>query len=287
MQQHFRPEFVNRVDEFIVFQGLDSTQIRSIVALQARPSDRHQTNSKSSADSHYRSLQAWKGPSLLLDPMTASSDAAGHCWWLRVRPRVGLPLQMKRVPDVVWIVRKYLLLRPSPSTSGLQSECRRGLAFAFSLRLLHQGSRRTETRPLTPLPDSLLFVLNFQKCSRALPCDWSPPQHAQACTTEAPLLHLPAGPGPLGTGMIPSILGHLFRLRQQVQRVQERLADKDVSLFLTDEALQFLADRGFDPAFGARPVKRAVQRELESQLAKARALAVSQALVASLGERKL
>lgn len=34
VQQQFRPEFVNRVDEFIVFNGLDATQIRSIVALQ-------------------------------------------------------------------------------------------------------------------------------------------------------------------------------------------------------------------------------------------------------------
>ncbi len=36
VQQHFRPEFVNRVDEFIVFNGLDAGQIRSIVALQVR-----------------------------------------------------------------------------------------------------------------------------------------------------------------------------------------------------------------------------------------------------------
>lgn len=51
-------------------------------------------------------------------------------------------------------------------------------------------------------------------------------------------------------------------------KLGERLAPKGLSLALDDSALELLADRGFDPAFGARPVKRAIQRELESPLAK-------------------
>lgn len=56
----------------------------------------------------------------------------------------------------------------------------------------------------------------------------------------------------------------------QVGRVEERLAGRSIRLQLRPEAVDFLADRGFDPAFGARPVKRVVQRYLESGLAKVR-----------------
>lgn len=56
----------------------------------------------------------------------------------------------------------------------------------------------------------------------------------------------------------------------QVAKLGERLTPKGLSLALDDSALELLADRGFDPAFGARPVKRAIQRELESPLAKVR-----------------
>ena len=54
-----------------------------------------------------------------------------------------------------------------------------------------------------------------------------------------------------------------------MKKVEERLVDRDVKLQLLDSAIEFLAERGYDPVFGARPVKRAVQRELESALAKA------------------
>lgn len=54
----------------------------------------------------------------------------------------------------------------------------------------------------------------------------------------------------------------------QVGRVEERLVGRSIRLQLRPEAVDFLADRGFDPAFGARPVKRVVQRHLESGLAK-------------------
>jgi ATP-dependent Clp protease ATP-binding subunit ClpB len=55
----------------------------------------------------------------------------------------------------------------------------------------------------------------------------------------------------------------------QVDRLRERLSDRHISLKLSDNALDFLVDVGYDPVFGARPLKRAIQRELETQIAKA------------------
>jgi ATP-dependent Clp protease ATP-binding subunit ClpB len=54
----------------------------------------------------------------------------------------------------------------------------------------------------------------------------------------------------------------------QVNRLRERLSDRKMSLKLSDAALDFLAEVGYDPVFGARPLKRAIQRELETQIAK-------------------
>lgn len=54
----------------------------------------------------------------------------------------------------------------------------------------------------------------------------------------------------------------------QVQRLRDRLGDRKMSLRLSDVALDFLAEVGYDPVFGARPLKRAIQRELETQIAK-------------------
>ena len=55
----------------------------------------------------------------------------------------------------------------------------------------------------------------------------------------------------------------------QVERLRERLSDRKMSLRLSDAALDFLAEVGYDPVYGARPLKRAIQRELETQIAKA------------------
>ncbi|YAF96696.1 MAG: ATP-dependent chaperone ClpB [Nodularia sp. CChRGM 3473] len=55
----------------------------------------------------------------------------------------------------------------------------------------------------------------------------------------------------------------------QVERLRQRLGDRKMSLKLSDAALDFLAEVGYDPVFGARPLKRAIQRELETQIAKA------------------
>jgi ATP-dependent Clp protease ATP-binding subunit ClpB len=54
----------------------------------------------------------------------------------------------------------------------------------------------------------------------------------------------------------------------QVKRLESRLSDRKMSLKLSDAALDFLAEVGFDPVYGARPLKRAIQRELETAIAK-------------------
>ncbi|HZA90324.1 MAG TPA: AAA family ATPase, partial [Solirubrobacterales bacterium] len=52
-----------------------------------------------------------------------------------------------------------------------------------------------------------------------------------------------------------------------VSRVREQVAEHELQLDLSEEAKEFLADRGFDPAMGARPLRRAIQRYVEDPLA--------------------
>lgn len=54
----------------------------------------------------------------------------------------------------------------------------------------------------------------------------------------------------------------------QVQRVIQRLEEKKIKVVLTDDAKDHLATVGYDPTFGARPLKRLIQKELENELAK-------------------
>eukprot|EP01026_Neomeris_dumetosa_P053769 TRINITY_DN4809_c0_g2_i3.p1 TRINITY_DN4809_c0_g2~~TRINITY_DN4809_c0_g2_i3.p1 ORF type:complete len:756 (-),score=122.42 TRINITY_DN4809_c0_g2_i3:344-2611(-) len=54
----------------------------------------------------------------------------------------------------------------------------------------------------------------------------------------------------------------------QAHRVEQRLGEKKLKLHLTDDAIDYLANKGYDPVYGARPVKRLVQRELETGIAK-------------------
>jgi ATP-dependent Clp protease ATP-binding subunit ClpB len=54
----------------------------------------------------------------------------------------------------------------------------------------------------------------------------------------------------------------------QVQRLAQRLEEKKLGLELSTEALDWLAGVGYDPVYGARPLKRAIQRELETPIAK-------------------
>jgi len=53
----------------------------------------------------------------------------------------------------------------------------------------------------------------------------------------------------------------------QLARLRHLLADKRVTIELTPKARAFLADQGYDPAFGARPLKRAIQKYLQDPLA--------------------
>jgi ATP-dependent Clp protease ATP-binding subunit ClpB len=53
----------------------------------------------------------------------------------------------------------------------------------------------------------------------------------------------------------------------QLHGLRGRLAERGLTLELSDAAIDWLADRGHDPAFGARPLKRLIQRELQDQLA--------------------
>ena len=55
----------------------------------------------------------------------------------------------------------------------------------------------------------------------------------------------------------------------QVERLRQRLAERKLDLSLSDGAADWLANAGYDPVYGARPLKRAVQRELETPIAKA------------------
>ena len=54
----------------------------------------------------------------------------------------------------------------------------------------------------------------------------------------------------------------------QLERVSKRLEDRRMKLEYDDSVVSFLADKGYDPAFGARPIKRAIQTYLENPLSK-------------------
>jgi ATP-dependent Clp protease ATP-binding subunit ClpB len=57
-------------------------------------------------------------------------------------------------------------------------------------------------------------------------------------------------------------------VKLQVKRLEKRLQERKISLKLADVALDLLAEVGYDPVYGARPLKRTIQRELETTLAK-------------------
>ena len=52
----------------------------------------------------------------------------------------------------------------------------------------------------------------------------------------------------------------------EINEVQKRLHDRDIKLELGQQAKNFLIEKGFDPVFGARPLKRTIQRFLEDPL---------------------
>ena len=62
-----------------------------------------------------------------------------------------------------------------------------------------------------------------------------------------------------------SHIGHIVHL--QLERFRARLAERGIGLELTDGAVEKIGDAGYDPAYGARPLKRAIQRLLENPIA--------------------
>ncbi|MEM9120117.1 MAG: ATP-dependent chaperone ClpB [Cyanobacteria bacterium P01_D01_bin.6] len=54
----------------------------------------------------------------------------------------------------------------------------------------------------------------------------------------------------------------------QIKRLEQRLSDRKMSLMLSESALDWVAQVGYDPVYGARPLKRAIQKELETPIAK-------------------
>ncbi|MBQ3402116.1 MAG: AAA family ATPase, partial [Synergistaceae bacterium] len=54
-----------------------------------------------------------------------------------------------------------------------------------------------------------------------------------------------------------------------IARLQERLADRQIELNFSDEAVKFIAEAGYDPIYGARPLKRYITHNVETKLARA------------------
>jgi ATP-dependent Clp protease ATP-binding subunit ClpB len=70
------------------------------------------------------------------------------------------------------------------------------------------------------------------------------------------------------------ILFHRLRRKEmgaivhiQMGRLAKLLEDRKIVLDLDDSAVKWLADKGYDPAYGARPLKRVIQKELQDPLA--------------------
>lgn len=66
---------------------------------------------------------------------------------------------------------------------------------------------------------------------------------------------------PLGRAELSQICG------LQLKRVQQRLQERSMELEVTDKALEVIAERGYDPTFGARPIKRSIVANVETPLA--------------------
>jgi ATP-dependent Clp protease ATP-binding subunit ClpB len=60
-------------------------------------------------------------------------------------------------------------------------------------------------------------------------------------------------------------MGHIVQI--QLERLEALLADRKITLALDQEAIEWLANKGYDPAYGARPLKRVIQKELQDPLA--------------------
>jgi len=66
----------------------------------------------------------------------------------------------------------------------------------------------------------------------------------------------------LGRSEIDRIVG------VQLKRLEKILADRRITIEVNDKAMHWLAERGYDPVYGARPLKRAIQKEVQDPLAR-------------------
>jgi ATP-dependent Clp protease ATP-binding subunit ClpB len=57
-------------------------------------------------------------------------------------------------------------------------------------------------------------------------------------------------------------------VRLQIKGLTKMLAHQNITMDATPEAIAYLAEKGYDPQYGARPVKRVIQREVLNQLSK-------------------
>ncbi len=66
---------------------------------------------------------------------------------------------------------------------------------------------------------------------------------------------------PLGRAQIHDIVG------MQLKRLEKQLADNHIGMEITENAIRAIANEGYDPAYGARPLKRVIQRRIQNPLA--------------------
>ncbi len=67
----------------------------------------------------------------------------------------------------------------------------------------------------------------------------------------------------------PLATEHLVKIVEiQLERLRARLAERRITLSLTPAALERMGERGYDPVYGARPLKRLIQQELETPIAR-------------------
>jgi ATP-dependent Clp protease ATP-binding subunit ClpB len=62
----------------------------------------------------------------------------------------------------------------------------------------------------------------------------------------------------------PDQIGEIVEI--QVERLRKRLQDRQIDLVLSAEARDLIAEKGYDPVYGARPLKRALQKYIENPL---------------------
>jgi ATP-dependent Clp protease ATP-binding subunit ClpB len=65
--------------------------------------------------------------------------------------------------------------------------------------------------------------------------------------------------------LTPEQIGAIVEI--QVERLRRRLTDRKIGLYLTESAMKLLGRKGYDPVYGARPLKRAIQQHIENPLA--------------------